>query len=417
MAPELNYDSLPNGYCIGSYKALYEARESDRLTEFEGTAGRIYLAKRKLPAVSCGLREKLLSPAIRAVRFVGRRVGCLTLRSYQRDRILKGVPWKYFNPVELIPMRSGMPFLAQLEYVFHNEDVQDENEYVWISQPYYAGGSLQSYRVTSAQNALDLAAEFAYAIWQLQRMGFIHGDVKPSNVFFTDKSKAHIVLADFGLITPCHLLGDMCGNDFKGTAAYMAPNIWEYGKHGIEYGMEVDWWAFGLTMMSVLDSHCYLRDSDNDIAPGENDEYPIRMKARILTEECIFKPDATIKTPEFESLDSFLAEFTTKDAYMTKLANNGARAAFLAEDPSQHPILGHPYFGGVDWIDVCVRAYSEDDCRKEFLGASSLLPLCEEGRAASFTAFGSREDEMNTDTLNNLLERREAIVSTFVDPN
>eukprot|EP00479_Gromia_sphaerica_P001791 TRINITY_DN12080_c0_g2_i1.p1 TRINITY_DN12080_c0_g2~~TRINITY_DN12080_c0_g2_i1.p1 ORF type:complete len:173 (+),score=49.29 TRINITY_DN12080_c0_g2_i1:73-519(+) len=71
-------------------------------------------------------------------------------------------------------------------------------------------------------------------------------DLKPENVMLD--ADGHVQLADLGL---CQEI-DRNGKKLKqhcGTRAYMAPEQ-TYGEEG--YSLEVDWWAFGVTILFML---------------------------------------------------------------------------------------------------------------------------------------------------------------------
>merc|ERR1712008_116917 len=107
-----------------------------------------------------------------------------------------------------------------------------------MGQPFYSGGDLFGYHTSDPSKILDIAKQIAYGIYQIHRSGFLYGDLKVENTFWVDAEKTHLVLADFGLVTPC-MGGGVCTDVFAGTPQLLSPSIVSRKK----YGFEVDWWA------------------------------------------------------------------------------------------------------------------------------------------------------------------------------
>ena len=64
--------------------------------------------------------------------------------------------------------------------------------------------------------ATELVAQVARGLGTLHRNGFVHGDVKPSNILI-DRIRERILLGDFGLT------GTLAAAHLQGTPAYMSP--------------------------------------------------------------------------------------------------------------------------------------------------------------------------------------------------
>jgi serine/threonine-protein kinase len=103
---------------------------------------------------------------------------------------------------------------------------QTEGVLYYVS-PYIDGGSLRDRIVREGRlmltEALRIASEVAVALDYAHRNGFIHRDVKPENILFTDD---HAVLADFGVAQAISTLGaePLTESGFAlGTPAYMSP--------------------------------------------------------------------------------------------------------------------------------------------------------------------------------------------------
>ena len=94
----------------------------------------------------------------------------------------------------------------------------------YMAMEYVSGGTLRSrlQQGLSAEQSLDIFSQIARALGYAHRRGFIHRDVKPSNILFRDDDTA--VLSDFGI---AKVLGDHTQLTAVGwaigTPNYMSP--------------------------------------------------------------------------------------------------------------------------------------------------------------------------------------------------
>jgi serine/threonine protein kinase len=114
---------------------------------------------------------------------------------------------------------------------------------------YIAGGSLEKWlegrrRVRlSERQILDISLDVAKAVNWLHHKRIIHRDLKPANILVDEYSAK---LCDFGL---AYILpeGSSVTSGAFGTPCYMAPEITK----GMEYGIEVDVFSFGIVMCEL----------------------------------------------------------------------------------------------------------------------------------------------------------------------
>jgi len=323
--------------------------------------------------------------------FLGSLVGV----SQTPDRILKSVKYEVgdkndiynFDPMELLPLRLNLPFVSRIESVFHDK----EKKKVWMMQPYYSGGDLFKFKVSSARQAWKIAKQFAYGLWQIQRSGFIYGDIKEENTFWVDNTKEQIVLADFGLVTPCKNAGKPCTRRFAGTIQYMAPDIIS----GNSYGFEVDWWAFGVLLMNLVNGDsCYAtyrRTHQGDHVIDKQQTFN-----KVLSGKCSFPRNSPIMQKEYDGLRDFVRRISVKESFNMRLNNDDARARMQSESPVNHPVLSDPYFFKKDtlevgWRQVCTEYYREEECTR----SPSLGSLCTRDGSSS-QQLVSRVDPQQT---------------------
>ena len=126
--------------------------------------------------------------------------------------------------------------------------------------PYYPNGSLanklsaQKYVLLTEAQKHQYILQSAYLIHHLHNIGWLHNDIKPSNIFLegflpnnADISRItfDLLLTDFPLAARCHLPSKATP---AGTPAYLAPERWQ----GCGTTTQSDVYAFGILMYEIL---------------------------------------------------------------------------------------------------------------------------------------------------------------------
>ena len=142
-----------------------------------------------------------------------------------------------------------------------------------LVMPYYPNSSLA--KQLSAQKRLSLTEiqkyqfilQSAYLIYQLHNVGWLHNDIKPSNILLeyslpnnTDNSGItfNLLLTDFALASAIYQ--PRVANT-AGTPAYLAPERWQ----GQGATVKSDIYAFGIMLYEILvGERPFNVDSDND---------------------------------------------------------------------------------------------------------------------------------------------------------
>ncbi|ALF60434.1 serine/threonine-protein kinase [Psychrobacter urativorans] len=128
----------------------------------------------------------------------------------------------------------------------------------FMVMPYYKNGSLAHYlrqnKIMSNKQKYHLIVQSACLIARLHHHGWLHNDIKPSNILLEDFAPND---AENSKVTPRLLLTDFAlaqrFNEIKcdkpaGTPAYLAPERWQ----GQGATMQSDIYAFGIMMVEIV---------------------------------------------------------------------------------------------------------------------------------------------------------------------
>ncbi|HCT72608.1 MULTISPECIES: serine/threonine-protein kinase [Psychrobacter] len=129
-----------------------------------------------------------------------------------------------------------------------------------LIMPYYPNGSLatqlnaRNYSSLSAPRKYCFIVQSAHRIANLHSAGWLHNDIKPSNILLDDvlpnhaddsSIKADLLLTDFAL-AECIKTSSLASP--AGTPAYLAPERWQ----GQSATVQSDIYAFGIMMYEIL---------------------------------------------------------------------------------------------------------------------------------------------------------------------
>ena len=133
--------------------------------------------------------------------------------------------------------------------------MDNENCILSVCLEYTSGGSLFT---LLERGPLDLRTTLQYTQQLLEGVKYLHAklvihrDIKGKNILLVDKN--NIKLADFGISKQLETLSSTHGAQTTGigTIKWMAPEIFSDEK---EYGIKVDIWSVGCTVVEMLTTH------------------------------------------------------------------------------------------------------------------------------------------------------------------
>lgn len=148
--------------------------------------------------------------------------------------------------------------LARVEAVVAHDSV------IRLVMPLYTG-SIEKWRRVPAAAAAAVGARVADGLATLHSLGFLHRDVKPSNVLYS-RATGDIALSDFGLACPVELAASPTQNSFAGSLTYMSPERLRCAPHG----PPSDMWSLGWLLVLLLSGRHPLRDAAHAAGSGQD---------------------------------------------------------------------------------------------------------------------------------------------------
>ena len=110
--------------------------------------------------------------------------------------------------------------------------------------PVYQQGTLEKARFTEKEVIQKLLPQLNEALKVLGDSHLVHNDVKPSNIFWKDRSKWEIVLGDYDCVSSDK------DESVGGTLLYMAPERIFSG--GLQHSSSSDYCSLGLSLIALL---------------------------------------------------------------------------------------------------------------------------------------------------------------------
>ena len=330
------------------------------------------LASKRFEMIRC-LGEGGMGVVYEALdRDAGARVALKTLRHASPDalarlkhefRAMQDVQHPHLVALRELVFEGGQWFIVMdlVEGVDFISYVRGSTEPLRVSEPAFkvAGSAptLPIVRVASPHTPLFDEARLRSALRQVAEglhachsAGFVHRDVKPSNLLVT--RDGHVVILDFGLVAEGH--GDSTMRAMAGTPAYMAP---EQAASG-DVGPEADWYSVGVLLYEALTGRVPIEGAPLQVMLRKQNERPI--------------PPSAVGVGVPEDLDALcisLLRFHARERPpgAAVLRELGAARSQAADDQRRSRTLSPPFVGREDELAALAGAFAES--RKQAVSA------------------------------------------------
>lgn len=126
-----------------------------------------------------------------------------------------------------------------------HHDINHETPFFFT--PFYQGKTLKNLIINNElgfEQTLDSAIGLCYILDKIHCLGYLHGDIKPSNIFLTENNQ--VILLDFGLSQSIN--HQTPKNYTFGTPAYMSPEQF----HGLALTPQSDYYSLGVVLYEIF---------------------------------------------------------------------------------------------------------------------------------------------------------------------
>lgn len=130
----------------------------------------------------------------------------------------------------------------------------DYNGHFYELNEYMAGGTLDDLKpLTNADRLKEVIRQVNEALHFCHQNRIIHRDIKPQNIFFRDAGRSEVVLGDFGISSQLDAGASSRVTTRTRTSLYAAPELFTEIQGKTTLGIEVDYYALGVTILEVWD--------------------------------------------------------------------------------------------------------------------------------------------------------------------
>ncbi|XP_039964545.1 chromosomal serine/threonine-protein kinase JIL-1 [Bactrocera tryoni] len=188
---------------------------------------------------------------------------CYTLTDTEKhcNYVAKVVSEKLYRPAEVDALRS-----CNHQNICKYIDTYRNGSSIWIVMEHVAGGELQQLVHASGglseSQCCDIFLQICDAVQYLHSKNFIHGDIKPENILFTDTQMRRIKLVDFGSAS-YNSRADTWQDASRYTLDYAPPESLT-DPQCTTYSKAYDVWCLGATLYAMYMGHPPFRRSQNE---------------------------------------------------------------------------------------------------------------------------------------------------------
>lgn len=175
-----------------------------------------------------------------------------------KNYIFKHYKLTYRYPEKVLKMIKDNPQDNVIKlFEYGNRNGQD-----FEIMEYAEGGTLYDYleqnsSIKDIVKARSIVQQINEGLNQLhKKLRIVYQDLKPENIYFKDKEKTKIVLADFGISSVMDPGKDFIKVDANVTVGYAAPELARHGNEKeVEVSPAVDYFALGMTIYHMWLGH------------------------------------------------------------------------------------------------------------------------------------------------------------------
>ncbi len=214
-------------------------------------------------------------------------------------------------------------------------DIDDNIHYEVM--PVYQQGTLEGERFTEEELKKYILPQLNDALTFLGENHIVHNDIKPSNIFWKNRSRKEIVLGDYDCVS-------LEKNEaVGGTPFYMAPE--RIYSDGTVHTNSSDYCSLGLTLITLLTGQILLEDHQ---MPSSEETADIRHYLHRRWQRTVACPANTDLSPQTRNLLNCLVQPKPEDRYDGKfisswIANDGIGIKRYQEERKRHIIQGLPF--------------------------------------------------------------------------
>jgi translation initiation factor 2-alpha kinase 4 len=194
---------------------------------------------------------------------------------------------------------SELPSLKASNGFFKSKGKEELSEFLYISMELCSGGTLKNWletnKIRKPETTTKLFRQICSGIAYIHRQGLIHRDLKPQNIFLSDRKTVKI--GDFGLATYVKQeqqkgAGCLTLSNNLGTEPYMAPEMKQSTQ---PYGNKVDIFSLGIILLELLFPMSTASELDSVVTPAKQFQiYPSSLETewtQLLTVMLKTNPD------------------------------------------------------------------------------------------------------------------------------
>lgn len=190
-----------------------------------------------------------------------------------QERVLKVYYPNFTVNKNLMKLVANMNFEMIVKLFDYGKTYVDGKLRDYELMEYLQGGTMVGYRVDGNMKLFRrLALQAAAALAYCHNNRLIHKDIKPGNIFFRDKEKTQVAIADFGISAIMSPDESVIRTTQARTPLYAAPEMYTDVIDGeVEISPAVDYYSLGMTLLAIWTGDKPLNSNERDMMKRKNE--------------------------------------------------------------------------------------------------------------------------------------------------